>query len=217
VKVTGKHEFNFGFQFKFEDVPKSIVSAAGNFNVNTGSTALYDPTSTPQNPIATPFTGHPIADLYLGQMNYSTTFRRPWAFLRRQEYAPYIQDNWKVNQRLTVNLGMRYEFRTPLHDKNGLLTSFSPEKRAYVVGSTLDNFLQRQATLPANLAALNAFGGKVIGYEEAGLPKHLVNNNWKQFGPRLGFAYRGLSGSKSFVVRGGYRISRSFPLTSRTA
>ena len=80
VKVHGRHEFNFGFQYKFEDVPKSIVSAAGNFSVDTGSTALYDPSSTPQNPIALPFTGHQMANLYLGQMNYATTFRRPWAF-----------------------------------------------------------------------------------------------------------------------------------------
>ncbi len=207
VKVQGKHEWNFGFQFKFEDVPKSIVSAAGDFSLDTGATALYDPASTPQNPISVPFSGHNLANLYLGQMNYATTFRRPWSFLRRQEYAPYIQDNWKITQRLTLNLGMRYEFRTPLHDKNGLLTSFSPEKRAYVVGSTLENFLQRQATLPANLTALSNFGGKVIGYEEAGLPMHLVYNNWKQFGPRIGFAYRALSGAKAFVVRGGYRIS----------
>jgi hypothetical protein len=207
VKVQGKHEFNFGFQFKFEDVPKSIVSAAGNFSVDTAATSLYDSTSTPQNPIATPFTGHPMANLFLGQMNYATTFRRPWAFLRRQEYAPYFQDNWKVSPRLTLNLGMRYEFRTSLHDKNGLLTSFSPEKRAYVVGSTVENFLNRQATLPANITALNNYGGKVIAYGEAGLPKNLVYNNWKQFGPRLGFAYRALSGSKAFVMRGGYRIS----------
>ena len=39
VKVQGKHEFNFGFQFEFEDVPKSIVSAAGDFNVDTGATS----------------------------------------------------------------------------------------------------------------------------------------------------------------------------------
>lgn len=102
---------------------------------------------------------------------------------------------------------MRYEFRTPLHDKNGLLTSFSPEQRAYVVGSSVENFLAKQATLPANLNALRAFGGKIINYEEAGLPKHLVYSNWKQFGPRLGFAYRALSGAKAFVMRGGYRVS----------
>jgi hypothetical protein len=207
VKVQGAHEFNFGFQFKFEDVPKSIVSAAGNFNVDTGSTALYDPASTPQNPIATAFTGHPIANLFLGQMNYATTFRRPWAFLRRQEYAPYFQDNWKVSRNLTLNLGLRYEFRTPLHDKNGLLTSFSPENRAYVVSSSVENFLARQATLPANLNALTAFGGKIINAKEAGLPSNLAYSNWKQFGPRFGFAYRAFSGAKEFVLRGGYRVS----------
>lgn len=207
TKIVGKHELSFGFQFRWEDVPKSIVSAAGNFNTGTLATSLYDQVSTPQNPISTPFTGHPMANLYLGQMNYNATFRRPWAFLRRQEYAPYIQDNWKVSQRLTLNLGLRYEYRTPLNDRNGLLTSFSPEKRAYVVGSSVDNFLQRQATLPANLNALTNFGGKVITAEEAGLPSSLVTNNWKQFGPRIGFAYKALSGKNAFVIRGGYRIS----------
>ena len=207
TKVAGKHEFSFGFQFRWEDVPKSIVSAAGNFNTGTQATGLYDTASTPQNPINTPFSGHPMANLYLGQMNYSATFRRPWAFLRRQEYAPYIQDNWKISQRLTLNLGLRYEYRTPLNDRNGLLTSFSPEKRAYVVGSSVENFLDRQATLPANLKALTNFGGKIITAREAGLSNSLVTNNWKQFGPRIGFAYRALSGSKAFVIRGGYRIS----------
>ena len=75
------------------------------------------------------------------------------------------------------------------------------------MGSSVQNFLDHQATLPANIAALNSFGGKVIGYEEAGLPQNLVYNNWKQFGPRFGFAYQALSGSKAFVMRGGYRIS----------
>ena len=37
--------------------------------------------------------------------------------------------------------------------------------------------------------------------------KKLVNRNWKEFGPRLGFAYRALDGRKAFVVRGGYRVS----------
>jgi len=207
TKVLGRHEMNFGFQFKFEDVPKSIVSAAGNFNVGTQATSLYDPSSTPQNPISTPFTGHGIANFYLGHMNYATTFRRPWAFLRRQEYAPYFQDNWKVNQRLTLNLGLRWEFRSALNDRNGLLTSFSPEQRAYVVSSSVQNFLERQATLPANLSALTRFGGKIISADQAGLPEGLVHNNWKQFGPRLGFAYRGLSGAKAFVLRAGYRVS----------
>ena len=39
------------------------------------------------------------------------------------------------------------------------------------------------------------------------MPQNLVYNNWKNFGPRLGFAYRALDGRKAFVIRGGYRIS----------
>jgi hypothetical protein len=207
TKIKGKHELQFGFHFRFEDVPKSIVSAAGNFATGTGATALYDRTSTAANPIATPFTGHNIANMYLGVMNYSATFRRPWSFLRRQEYAPYFQDNWKVTPRFNINLGVRYEYRSPLHDKNDLLTSFDVGRKAYVLGSSLDNFLKLQAVLPASLNALNAFGGKVITYQEAGLPKFLVNRNWKQFGPRLGFAYRAFDGGKQMVIRGGYRLS----------
>ncbi|MGH9657664.1 MAG: hypothetical protein ACRD96_03910, partial [Bryobacteraceae bacterium] len=207
TKVRGKHELQFGFHFRFEDVPKSIVSAAGNFGVGTGATSLYDRTSTPQNPIAAPFSGHPIANMYLGVMNYATTFRRPWSFLRRQEYAPYFQDNWKVTQRLNLNLGVRYEYRSPLHDKNDLLTSFDVDKKAYVLGSDLDNFLKLQSILPASMTALNAFGGRAISYKEAGLPKFLVNRDWKQFGPGFSFAYRALDGARQFVLRGGYRHS----------
>jgi hypothetical protein len=55
--------------------------------------------------------------------------------------------------------------------------------------------------------AVRNFGGNIITYKDAGLPKKLVHTNWSQFGPRLGFAYRALDGAKSFVVRGGYRVS----------
>jgi TonB-dependent receptor-like protein len=215
TKVVGKHELQFGFQYRFEDVPKSIVSTGGGFNVDTRATSLYDPTSTPQNPIAAPQTGFGTANLYLGSMNYAATFRRPWSFLRRQEYAPYFQDNWKVTSRLSLNLGLRWEYRSPLHDKQGLLSSFSPEHRAYVVGSTLEEYVRLQATLPVMLSALNNYGGKVITYKEAGLPKYLVNRNYKQFGPRIGLAYRAFDGNKTVVLRGGYR--RSFytqPITN---
>jgi hypothetical protein len=207
TKVLGRHELQFGFQYRFEDVPKSIVSNAGSFNVDTRATSLYDSTSTPQNPIAAPQTGSGMGNLFLGSMNYAATFRRPWSFLRRQEYAPYFQDNWKVTSRLSINLGLRWEYRSPLHDKNDLLSSFSPEKRAYVVGSSLDDYVKLQATLPAMLTAVANYGGSVISYKEAGLPKFLVNRNWKQFGPRAGFAYRAFDGSKMLVARGGFRRS----------
>jgi len=50
-----------------------------------------------------------------------------------------------------------------------------------------------------------SFGGNLISYQDAGAPQKLVYRNWKQFGPRLGFAYRALDGKRAFVIRGGYR------------
>ena len=141
-------------------------------------------------------------------MNYNATFRRDWFNFRRQEYSPYFQDNWKVTPRLTLNLGLRYEMRTPIYDRDGTLLTFDLEKRAFVVGTeSVDDFVRSGNTLPSILDAVRQFGGNIITYKDAGLPQRLVHTNWKQFGPRLGFAYRGLDGAKSFVLRGGYRMS----------
>ena len=60
---------------------------------------------------------------------------------------------------------------------------------------------------PAILTALRSFGGNLISYKDAGLPQKLSYQNWKELGPRLGFAYRALDGKKAFVIRGGYRMS----------
>ena len=207
TKVFRKHEFQFGFHHRFEDLAKSIVSTSGPFNAGTLGTSLYDSTSTPVNPIAAPQTGNGLVNLFIGSLNYSAQFRRPWGFMRRSEYAPYFQDTWKIHPRLTLNLGLRYEVRTPLYDRNDLMMSFDFDKRAYIIGADLNHFLNRQATTPAILNAFQNFGGKVITHQEAGLPKNIVNINWKNFGPRLGFAYRALDGRAAFVLRGGYRIS----------
>ena len=207
TKVVSKHELAFGFQYRMYDLPRANPSTSGAFDASTQATSLYDAASTPSNPLATPLTGSGLANLYLGILNYGAQFRRPTAFLRRNEYASYIQDTFKVSPRLTLNLGLRYEFRTPLKDRNQLMMSFDYDKHAYVLGSDLNHFIQQQATLPSLIKAFESFGGKVETYQDAHLPQTMVNFNWRQWGPRLGFAYRAFDGAKAFVLRGGYRIS----------
>ena len=145
--------------------------------------------------------------MYLGIMDYNTNFLRPAFTFRRSEYAGYLQDNWKVTSRLTLNLGLRYEVRPPIYDKGGTLVTFSLEKRAYVVGESVDQYLKQGISLPSIVNAIQGYGGKIISNDEAGLPAHLMYTNWKELGPRLGFAYRALNGHKAFVARGGFRIS----------
>jgi hypothetical protein len=207
TKIYGKHEFQFGFHFRYEQINKSVTPLSGPFTFDTLATAQLDPSSAAVNPLALQFTGHNLANMYLGVANYTTQFRRPWYYMRRDEYAPYIQDNWKITPRLTLNLGLRYEYRSPITDRQNTQISFSPEKRAYVLGTDLDRFTQLGGTLPSIVRTLQDYGGNIITYQEAGLPQALVKNNWNNWGPRLGFAYRALDGPKSFVIRGGFRTS----------
>ncbi len=207
TKIHGKHEFQFGVGGRYEVIDKSANSTAGTFSSNTLATSLYDPASNAANPLAVNQTGFGLANLELGVLNYQASFRRQWFHFRRQELTPYFQDNWKVTSRLTLNLGLRYELRTPLYDRDGTLLGFDFAKHAIVAGTDIDSFVKRGETLPSILTALRSFGGDLISYKDAGVPQKLQHTNWKEFGPRLGFAYRAFNGKKSFVVRGGYRMS----------
>src|SRR5262249_51867369 len=134
TKIHGKHEFQFGVSGRYEIIDKSSNSSAGSFDAGTLATSLYDPASTAPNPPAVNQTGFGLANFELGSLNYSASFRRRWFHFRRTEISPYFQDNWKVSKRLTLFLGLRYEMRTPLYDRDGTLLGFDFDKHALVTG-----------------------------------------------------------------------------------
>ena len=208
TKVQGKHELQFGLHSRFELLnmnPQGSYNGTHDFSSN--ATALYDTASTPQSPLAKAYTGYDIANLYLGIGDYAANFQRPWMHLRRQTYSPYFQDNWKVTPRLTINAGLRYEMRGPVYDKDGTLVAFNFNQAAYVIGMDQSKFIDKNFTLPSIMQALQQYGGKIISNDQAGLPTHLVNRNWKQLGPRLGFAYRVTEGQRPLVMRAAFRIT----------
>jgi len=209
TKAIGKHDVQFGLQFRYEMTARNTPSTAG-IDVASMGTSLYDPASTKTSPQALPQTGYGWANLFIGDANYSATFGRPWVFMRRNEWDPYIQDTWKITPRLTLNLGARWDIRTPTFDHDSSLQSFDLEKKAYVLSTPMDRFLRQGNTLPSIVTALTNLGGKYESNTDAGLNSRLQNINWRNIGPRLGFAYRALDEKKAFVLRGGYRVS-SYP------
>jgi hypothetical protein len=137
--------------------------------------------------------------------------------LRFWNTEAYVQDDWKVNHRLTVNLGLRWtRFPSPTDAKN-TLTNFDPLLYRSSEAPALDgngNFVPGQAFTPATYANGLIFpqgaacsAAQAISSQVACSPfgsSVNPNNNWN-FGPRVGFAYN-LYGDGKTVLRGGFGI-----------
>jgi hypothetical protein len=216
TKIHGKHQFQFGFHHRYDQLnamPEQQQNQ-GNHNFATRGTALYDSATSRTNPQPLPLTGHDAANMFLGIANYSNQFVRGFFYMRAREYAFYFQDNYKVTPRLTLNLGLRWEYWPAFKEKNNILTTFDPEKRAIILGTDLNTMYSLGATLPSIVSRMESLGVKFMTYQEAGRSQSLMSTTPNNFGPRLGFAYRAGDGERAFVLRGGYRISY-FPIPLR--
>jgi hypothetical protein len=208
TKIHGSHEFLFGGHVRKDlmNVHPNDASASA-FTSATLATALYDPKSTPSSPQATPYTGSGIANMFLGASTYQASLLRSWYYLRGGEAALYFQDNWKVTPRLTVNLGLRWEYWRAYREKNNIMVGFDPANHAMVLGTDLATMYRMGASVPSVVAKYQSLGLKFESYSDAGLPQNLVHDRNKNFGPRAGFAYRAFDGKQAFVIRGGYSLS----------
>ena len=112
-------------------------------------------------------------------------------FQSSKEMAFFVQDDWKVNTDLTLNLGLRYDIFTAPTERFDRQSNFVPASRT------------------VQMAGDGAPGGR-----------DLADTDKNNFGPRIGFAYSGLKSDKTLVVRGGYGLvyatdaSAAQPLTS---
>ena len=209
TKIHGTHEFVFGGHIRKDlmNVHPNDSSASA-FTSNTLATALYDPKSTPTSPQATPYTGSGLANMFLGVATYQNSLLRSWYYLRGGEAALYFQDNWKVTPRLTVNMGLRWEYWRAYREKNNIMVGFDPANHAMVLGTDLEHDVPDGGKRAVGGGQVSILGTEIRDLGPGcGLPQNLVHDRNKNFGPRAGFAYRAFDGPKSFVVRGGYSLS----------
>jgi len=110
---------------------------------------------------------------------------------RANEFGFFAQDDWKVNEALTIFAGVRYEYLGNFVEKNNLLINFNPVTGSLVLpDASIAQFLSPQAL--STVAQETA--------EQAGVGPALVNNDANNFSPRVGFAWRV---SPATVIRGG--------------
>jgi hypothetical protein len=101
------------------------------------------------------------------------------------QWALFAQDNWRMNDRVTVNVGLRWDPWLPYYDRQGRVVCWVPGA-------------------PTSVRYPNAPAGMIFG-GDAGCPTAGSDPYWPQFGPRLGIAYR-LTRSGNTSIRGGFGI-----------
>jgi hypothetical protein len=208
TKLIGKHEIQFGVHLRYDQLTylPQQQHAAGAVGWYAASTALYD-AAYPDRTQGYNNTGAVAGSAYMGFGNYSYRSVKGKYYMTRKEDAGYVQDNYKFNQRLKLNFGLRWDFNPFPVDKQGAITGFDLKTNALVTSGSLAHLEAVHATSAGYVAALESLGITFETPAQAGLPSNLVNNNFHDIGPHLGFAYRALDGRKAFVLRGGYALN----------
>lgn len=146
------------------------------------------------------FTGNAWADFLLGvPAETSVAVVQLDNDGRSMHYRGYAQDSFRVNNSLTLDFGLRYEFQPGYKDAGLNIANF--DRTVPITGRVVlpSDPKAREFVAPATLAAVNACPGAPVGgvpctpfvtAAEAGIPESLRKNYYTQFLPRFGFAYR---------------------------
>ncbi|MEN6536411.1 MAG: hypothetical protein ABFD89_22330, partial [Bryobacteraceae bacterium] len=178
----GRHNLKFG-----GDVRRFQVNDASQSQSVRGSFSFNDQLS-----------GFGYANFLLGlPSSASRVIARPNAYVRSTLFGFYAQDEFKVNRRMTLNYGLRYEYQTPWVEKYDRYFTFFPAKRSLVTAGS---------TLPTDMVPAVASTLSIMTAAEAGFPQRsLTKNDPFNFSPRLGLAIRPF-GDSTTVIRVGYGL-----------
>lgn len=194
--TKGAHQLKMGASWAlYKKIQDLFANTAGNFQFD-GS-----------------FAGDSFADYLLGYaQQYQEDGVHDNGHWNNVSWAAYIQDNWRVNNRLTLNLGLRWDGVPHTYEAKHRMSNFYPslydtsKLPIWNSDGTISASSPGLTTSPNPILApvpLYTNGMGIDGLN--GIPKGLVDNHWATFGPRLGFAYD-LTGQGKTVIRGGFGI-----------
>ena len=177
VKVRGAHQLSFGYMAVATDENGGRFHFTP-FNFDTQFTAGPDPTS------LTPGTGDSIASMLMGLPASGNTGIAISQVSRTWFHGLYLQDDWKATRKLTLNLGIRWEVQRPVTDRYNRQASFNYNAVNPIGSAVGQNYLGQ------------------LEFASSG-NRGLYNTNYKNFAPRIGFAYQLMP---KLVMRGGYGV-----------
>jgi Carboxypeptidase regulatory-like domain len=178
TKISGAHTFKVGGVWGNNRWSERPAPSYPGFTFSSAFTQGPNPT------VASPTAGVGFASFLLGTGDSgSITNINPGEFVSYHYYGAYFQDDWKVTPKLTLNLGIRYDFNAPWQEKYNRINSWNGDS-------------------PVTIAGLNLRGGLEFPGVN-GVPRGQFQDSRTNFAPRFGFAY---SPYAKTVIRGGYGI-----------
>lgn len=193
--IHGSHSLRFGGEFRIYQSNDTNYGYLGpQYTFGTGWT-VGPLNNSPAAPI-----GQGLASFLLGlptggSMSTVTTLAQESTYT-----AAFIQDDWKISPKLTVNLGLRYEIETPITERyNNANRGFDFSTPSPIAAAAQANFAANPASGVPGFAPV----GGVLFAGVNGVPRGMTNIDAHIFMPRIGLAYQ-VTGKT--VVRAGYGI-----------
>jgi hypothetical protein len=179
--IRGRHTIKTGFEWRPQQTNDYIFPQFGTYSFTNA------------------FSGYSYSDFILGlPQTTQRTLPRSGQSTRYWSMNVFVQDDFKVSQRLTLNYGLRWDYDKPPVDKFDTVFNFDPRTGALVVPT--DQVLKNNIN-PAFPKAI-----PIVTAAAAGFPtRPLRNSDRNNFQPRAGFAWQPF-GARSMSLRGGYGI-----------
>ncbi|HEY2934040.1 MAG TPA: TonB-dependent receptor [Acidobacteriota bacterium] len=183
--ITGRHVIKMGTDQRWQRLNfVNRLNPSGNFTFDGGLT------SNPQRPAGT---GFGMATFLLGEVSSGSQSVRPFFSFDNWSNGTYVQDDFKLTRRLTLNLGLRYDLESGPVERWNRSSNFDP----FIVNS--------ETGRPG-----------VLQYAGVTKDRHFTRPARNNFGPRFGFAYD-LTGDGKTAIRGGYGLIYSLLESGDTA
>jgi hypothetical protein len=194
--IRGRHSITIGGEGRYLQ--------AGEQGLPNGA-FTFEPTETAQNgtgfdqgtttSVSIPAgTGAPAASFLFGAVNYINITYPATPSYRWSQGALFVQDDWKVNPQLTLNLGLRYDIQLPRSEAHGNISTLDPTLPNPSAGGLPGAFL------------FYGHGLNSLGQPRAG-SNRIGTIDYRGFQPRIGFAYSP-NASRDMVFRGGFAVTR---------